>query len=268
MEPATYTVSIAVPGFVTLVKKSVVVGDQQFLTLDFQLQVGASSQSVEVVSGIPQIDTSQASNGQLLNSQKLEDLPAVNRNPYVFERLDNNVVNASTVEGNSKFSDQSGVANVSIAGGPPNVNNYLIDGVPVTNLNNLSVFIPSIEAVQEINLQANTYDAEIGRTGGGTFNTVLKSGTNVLHGVLYGIDGQTAWAARTYFLKPGSPYNINYFNYAGAIGGPIRIPHLYNGKDKTFFWITDEGYKGNADLTTTTYVPTALERQGDFSDPV
>jgi trimeric autotransporter adhesin len=265
VEPATYTVSIAAPGFENLVKKSVVVGAQQFLTLDFQLKLGSSTESVEVAAGTAQVDVADASNGQLLNPQKLENLPAVNRNPYVFERLDNNVVNASTVAGNSKFSDQTGVANVSIAGGPPNVNNYLVDGVPITNLNNLSVFIPSIEAVQEINLQANTYDAEIGRTGGGTFNTVLKSGTNVLHGVLYGEDGQTAWAARTYFLKPGSPYNINYFNYAGAIGGPVRIPHLYNGKDKTFFWVTEEGYKGNADLTTTTYVPTALERQGDFS---
>ncbi len=265
VEPATYTISVVAPGFATLVQKSVVVGDQQFLTLDFQLKVGSNTQSVQVTAGIPLIDVSDASDGQLLGSQKLENLPAVNRNPYVFERLDNNVVNASTVAGNSKFSDQSGVANVSIAGGPPNVNNYLVDGVPITNLNNISVFIPSIEAVQEINLQANTYDAEIGRTGGGTFNTVLKSGTNVLHGVLYGVDGQTAWAARTYFLKPNSPYNINYFNYAGAIGGPIRIPHLYNGKDKTFFWLTDEGYKGNADLTATAYVPTALERQGDYS---
>ena len=265
VEPATYTVSVAAAGFTTLVKKSVVVGAQQFLTLDFQLKVGSNTQSVEVTAGADLVDVSDASNGQLLNSQKLEDFPAVNRNPYVFERLDNNVVNASTVAGNSKFSDQSGTANVSIAGGPPNVNNYLVDGVPITNLNNVSVFIPSIEAVKEINLQANTYNAEIGRTGGGTFNAVLKSGTNVLHGVLYGVDGQTAWAARTYFLKPGSPYNINYFNYAGAIGGPVRIPHLYNGTDKTFFWLTDEGYKGNADLTITTYVPTALERQGDFS---
>ena len=265
VEPATYTVLIAAPGFEKLVKRSVVVGTQQFLTLDLLLKVGLSTESVEVAAGEAQVNVADASNGQLLNSQKMANLPAINRNPYVFERLDNNVVNGSAVEGNSKISDQSGVANVSIAGGPLNVNNYLVDGVPITNLNNVSVFIPSIEAVREINLQANTYDAEIGRTGGGTFNTVLKSGTNALHGVLYGIDGQTAWAARSYFLKPSSPYNINYFNYAGAIGGPVRIPHLYNGADKTFFWITEEGYKGNAVLTSTTYVPTALERQGDFS---
>jgi hypothetical protein len=265
VEPATYTVSVAAAGFEKLVKKSVVVGDQQFLTLDFQLKVGSSTQSIEVTAGAPLVDVSDASNGQHLDSQKLEDLPAINRNPYVFERLDNNVVNAATVAGNSKFSDQSGVANVSIAGGPPNVNNYLVDGVPITNLDNQSVFIPAIEAVKEVNLQANTYDAEIGRTGGGTFNTVLKSGTNAIHGVLWGVDGQTAWAARTYFLKPGSPYDIDFDNYAAAVGGPIRIPHVYNGKDKTFFWLTDEGYKGNANVTITTYVPTALERTGDFS---
>ncbi len=265
VEPATYTISIASPGFAKLLQKSIVIGGQQFLTLDFHLAVGSSSESIQVDTLTPLVNVSDASNGQLLNAQKLEDLPSQNRNPYVFERLDNNIINASTVAGNSKFSDQSGAANVSIAGGPVNSNNYLIDGVPITNLNNLSVIIPSIEAIQEINLQANTCDAEIGRTGGGTFNTVLKSGTNVLHGVLYGEVGQTAWAARTYFLKPGSPYNIDYFNYAGAIGGPVRIPHIYNGKDKTFFWLTEEGYKGNAVLTATAYVPTDLERQGDFS---
>jgi hypothetical protein len=109
VEPATYTISVTAPGFATLVQKSVVVGGQQFLTLDFQLKVGSSTQSVEVTAETALADISDASNGQLLDTRKLENLPAVNRNPYVFERLDNNVVNASTVAGNSKFSDQSGV---------------------------------------------------------------------------------------------------------------------------------------------------------------
>jgi hypothetical protein len=147
---------------------------------------------VEVTADVALAEISDASNRQLLDTRKLQNLPAVNRSPYVFERLYNHVVNASTIAGNSKSSDQSDVSNVSIAAGPPNVNNHLVDGVPITNLNNISVFIPSIEAVQEINIQANTYDAEIGRVGRGTFNTALKSGTNVLHGVLYGVDGQTA----------------------------------------------------------------------------
>jgi hypothetical protein len=264
VEPATYTISIVATGFKKVERKSVVVGTQQFLTLDFRLEIGSVDQSVDVTSAVPLVDVSSASNGQVFDTQKLENLPAPMRNPYLFERLDNNVVNASTISGNSKFSDQTGVSNVSIAGGPPAANNYLIDGVPITDVTNRSVIIPPLEAIKEVSLQANTYDAEVGRTGGGTFSTVLKSGTNALHGVLYAETAQTAWAALPYFFKSGV-YNIDYYNYAGAIGGPIRIPHIYDGGDKTFFWITEEGYQNRSASTAAVYVPTSAERTGDFS---
>jgi hypothetical protein len=265
VEPAPYTISVASSGFATLEQKSITIGSQQFLTLDYQLEVGTVSQNVEVTSTLPLVDLSDASNGQVLSTHLLQNLVAPMRDPYLFERLNNNVVNASTISGNSKFSDQTGIANVSIAGGPPNANNYLVDGVPITDLQNRSVIVPSIEAVQEINLQANTYDAEVGRTGGGTFNTVLKSGTNTLHGALYGETGQTSWAAKPYFFTKGNPYDIDYYNYAGAIGGPVWIPHIYDGRNKTFFWITEEGYQNRSASTAAVYVPTAAERAGDFS---
>lgn len=265
VEPAIYTISVVAAGFTRMDRHPVTVGAQQFLTVDFQLQPGSISQSVDVTAAPPLIDVATASNGQVIDSRKLENLPPVARNPYLFEKLENNVAATSAINGNSKFDDQNGISQVSIAGGPPASNNYLVDGVPITDLNNRSVIIPSLEAINEINVQSNTYDAEIGRTGGGTFNTVLKSGTNTLHGALYGQTRQTDWAAKPYFFTAGSPYNVDYYNYAGALGGPIVIPHVYNGKNKTFFHISEEGFRQLNVTTATFYVPTALERTGDFS---
>src|SRR5260370_15373854 len=181
VEPATYTISIVATGFKKVERKSIAVGTQQFLTLDFHLEIGSIDQSVEVTSARPLGDVSNASNGQVFDTHKLENLPAPIRNPYLFERLDNNVVNASTVSGNSKFSDQTGVSNVSIAGGPPAANNYLIDGVPITDVTHRSEIIPPLEAIKEVSLQANTYDAEVRRTGGGPLSPGRKPGANTLH---------------------------------------------------------------------------------------
>lgn len=265
VEPGTYTMSISADGFQSIEHSSIVVDTQQFVTLDFQLRIGSVSQIIAVTTAVPLADVSDASNGQVLDTHELEALPPAARDPYLFERLDNNVVVTSALNGNSKFDDQSGLSQVSIAGGPIASNNYLVDGVPITDLNNRSVIIPSIEAVKEIDIQANTYDAEIGRTGGGTFNTVLKSGTNGLHGSLFGETRQTPWEGKSYFLQPGAAYDVDYYNYAGAIGGPVIIPKIYNGKNKTFFFLAQEGYRQRNATTTQYYVPTAAERSGNFS---
>lgn len=265
VEPGTYALSLSASGFTGIERHGIVVGVQQFLTLDFEMSVGSVNQTVVVTAAVPLINVSNASNGQVLDTQKLKTLPPVTRNPYLFERLDNNVAVTSTPSGNTKSDDQNGISQVTMAGGPVASNNYLVDGVPITDLNNRSVIIPTIEAVKEIDVQANTYDAEIGRTGGGTFNTVLNSGTNGLHGSLFGQTQQTNWAAHPFFFKPGAAYNVDYYNYAGSIGGPVVIPHVYDGRNKTFFFISEEGYRQRNANTAQYYVPTAAERAGDFS---
>jgi hypothetical protein len=265
VEPAGYRIAVSAPGFARVERKSVTIGAQQFLTLDFQLELSSVNEQIEVTAAPPLVNVSTASNGQVIDTRQLQNLPPVARNPYLFEKLENNVAATAAINGNSKFDDQNGISQVSVAGGPPASNNYMVDGVPITDLNNRSVIIPSPDAIAEINLQANTYDAEAGRTGGGTFNTVLKSGTNSLHGTLYGQTRHTNWAAHPFFFAAGSPYNVDYYNYAGSIGGPVLIPRVYNGKNKTFFQITEEGFRQRNATTATYYVPTALERSGDFS---
>ena len=266
VDPATYTLAVEAPGFKKFQHKDVVIGTQQFLTLDPKMEVGAVSESIQVTEEVPLIETSNASTGQELDRQKLTDLPMLGRNPFMFSKISQSVVPVGDPRFN-RFQDQSGSSQISIAGGPVRGNNYLIDGVPITDFQNRAVIIPSIEATQEVKLQANTYDAEVGRTGGGIFNTFLKSGSNGLHGSLLGYTRQTDWLANSFFYnsaglaRPETPF----YNYGTSLGGPVYIPHVYNGKNRTFFWAVFEGYRQKSPLSQNLTVPTLAERNGDFS---
>ncbi|MEG9432331.1 TonB-dependent receptor [Terriglobus sp. ADX1] len=259
VDPGTFDLSVTANGFSVYTQKGVIVATQQTVALDIPLTVGSSGVVVEVTSAAPAIDTATAQNGQVFDAQKLVDLPNLGRNPFLLTKLNNNVTAVGDPRFN-RFQDQSGSSAISIAGGPINMNNYLIDGVPVTDFSNRAVIIPSVEAVQEMKTQTNTYDAEAGRTGGGVFNTLLKSGTNTLHGNLYGSTRQTNWSANTWINnRTGAPRpNIAQYSYEGSLGGPIW-------KDKTFFWVTEEGYRQRSPLGANYYLPTAAEKAGDFS---
>ncbi|NUQ30293.1 MAG: TonB-dependent receptor [Acidobacteriaceae bacterium] len=266
VDPGTFDLTVTSSNFQTYVRKGVSVATQQTVTIDTPLAVGASSTTVEVTADAPLVDSSTASNGQVFDTQKLQDLPNLGRNPFLLTKLNTNVTATGDPRFN-RFQDQSGSSAISVSGGPINGNNYEIDGVPITDFSNRAVIIPSVDAVQEMKIQTNTYDAEMGRTGGGNFNTLLKSGTNTLHGNLLGTTRQTNWSANTWnnnYNGSARP-NITQYTYEGSIGGPVRIPHLYNGKDKTFFWLTEEGYRQRSPLAANYYLPTAAERSGDFS---
>src|ERR1700688_852121 len=190
IDPAAYSVTVEAPGFKKLEKSGVIVATAEFLTIDLKLEVGAVTSSVQVNEEVPLIETANASNGQVLDIQKMTDLPNLGRNPFLLAKLSSNVVAAGDPRFN-RFQDQSGSSQISVVGGPVRGNNYLIDGVLITDSTNRAVIIPSIEATQEMKLQAGTYDATMGRTGGGVFNTLLKSGTHDYHAALFGYTRQT-----------------------------------------------------------------------------
>ncbi|HVW87056.1 MAG TPA: TonB-dependent receptor, partial [Bryobacteraceae bacterium] len=275
LNPATYTITAEKPGFKTLQKKGVVVNTQEFLGVDLQLTIGEVTESINVSEDAPLLETTNASTGQVIDGQKLADLPNMGRNPfYEGVKISQNVVPGGDPKFN-RMEDQSGSSQISIAGGPIRGNNYTLDGIAITDSINRAVIIPSIEAVQEVKLQINTYDAEFGRTGGGTFNSFLKSGTNDFHGAAFGYTWIQSWLANTYFANAAgrdASGNLKqpvasqpFYNYGGAIGGPIVIPKIYNGRNKTFFWVTGEGYRQSEAATSQLSVPTALEKKGDFS---
>lgn len=279
--PDTYTVKITMDGFKASENKNVVVDSGNTIPLDVKLQIGSATQSVEVTATEDLVNNGTSYNGQLIDSQKLQNLPNPGRNPFLFSKLDNNV----TPVGDPRFvrfQDQSGSSTISIAGGPISSNNYSVDGIPITDFSNRAVIIPSIEAVEEMKLQSNTYDAELGRTSGGMFNTTLRSGSTALHGVLQGETRQTNWGANLFFnnrtplkdasgnvISPQTPRGAaEFYSYVGSIGGPIPLPHWLGGRDKTFFWLTEEGYRQRSPLTAANSfaVPSPLQLAGDFSE--
>jgi hypothetical protein len=277
--PGRYSVTVTSEGFKRSEASGIAVDSGSTVGHDVKMELGSTSQSIEVTAADPIVDNTTSYNGQTIDSQKLQNLPNPGRNPFLFSKLDTSV----TPVGDPRFvrfQDQSGSSTISIAGGPMSSNNYSVDGVPITDFSNRAVIIPSIEAVEEVRVQANTYDAEIGRTSGGMFNTTLKSGSGALHGVLQGETRQTNWGANTFFNNR-SPTTINgvsypqtprgaaeFYSYVGSLSGPIPLPRWLGGRDKTFFAITEEGYRQRSPYVNSTQfvVPTELQRNGDFSE--
>ena len=175
--PGVYTVKASLTGFKTYEQKGVRVGAQQFVTIDVTLEVGALQETITVTGEAPLIDTSTASTGAVISTEQLNTLPSGGRSAFLF------AVTVPTVvaSGDSQFNrqqDQTNASLLSLGGGTRRGNNYLIDGVPVTDLRNRASANPTIEALEDVAVQVHTYDAETGRTGGGIFNTATKSGGN------------------------------------------------------------------------------------------
>ncbi|MCS7024785.1 MAG: TonB-dependent receptor [Bryobacteraceae bacterium] len=264
--PATYVITAEAPGFKRLERPGVLVATQQFLTIDLKLELGQVTESVMVTEEIPLMETSNASTGQVIDRQKLVDLPNLGRNPFMMAKIAPNVVQVGDPRFN-RMQDQSGSSQISIAGGPVRGNNYLLDGIPITDANNRAIIIPTIEAVGEVKIQANTYDAEMGRTGGGVFNAYLKSGSNEIHGSAFGYMRQGSWLANDFFNnRNGVPRpNTPFRNYGASFGGPIWIPKLYQGRNRSFFWLAGEAYRQKSAVSQEFALPTQAERSGDFS---
>ncbi len=269
LDPGTYTVSITMPGFKTFETKGNMVTLGATSTVDATLTVGTTGETVEVVADTLSLNTASASAGQLFNAQQIEDLPLLGRNPFMLEAFDANVVTL----GDPRYvraEDQTGSSQVSLAGAPSNSNSYVVDGIPISTSSGGVTFIPAIESVSDAKVQANTYDSEVGRSGGGIFDSTLKSGSSKYHGVLYGETRQTAWASNLWFntfANAGTPSDETYI-YEGGFGGPLPFANKVSWLKDTFFWVDEAGYRQGQPLTgvtTSFYTPTVAERAGDFS---
>jgi len=259
--PGTYSVKAVLEGFRTFERKGLSIGTQQFITLDLPMQIGSFEEAITVTGAAPLLETSNASVGRVLDNKTIEALPALNRNAYMSA-----VITVPTVQaqGNPYFSrmeDQSNGSLVSLGGGPLRANNYLLDGVSVTDLTGRTTVFVTPEAIEEMKVQVHTYDAEMGRSGGGVFNTTGRSGTNVFRG---GVLGQMRpnWSMKQPYFDQvaGKPkLDTPYYRYwGGSIGGPIK-------ENKTFFWFAHEGYQTGSAQSASLFLPTDRELAGDFS---
>ncbi len=257
--PGTYTVRASVAGFKTFERQDVRIGTQQFLTLDIVLEIGAVEERITVVAEAPLIETSNASTGDVLDRATLETLPSISR--MVF--LVSNTVPTVTYTGNphmNRMQDQTEASRLALGGGISVGNNYLLDGFPITDLQNRASASPSIEALEDLKVQVHTYDAEMGRTGGGMFNATAKSGTNRLQGAAFFLARPSGLIGQNFFLRLQNRPDPHQFwrNAGGGVGGPIV-------RSRTFFWAAAEGYRDGLTQNGNLHVPTAAERTGDFS---
>src|SRR5260370_32432084 len=196
--PGSYTLKASLPGFKTFERAGSNIGTQPFITLDIALEVGARTEEIKVTADAPLLETSNASHGTVLDTLALETLPAPGRNAFMIG------VSVPTVipSGDAQFNrqqDQTNASLLSLGDGRRRGNNYTLDGVPITDMRNRASAKPTIEAWDDVKVQVHTYDAELGRTGGGAFNTTLRSGTNSFHGSAF------------YQTRPLSLSKNNYF---------------------------------------------------------
>ena len=262
--PATYTLKVQLAGYKTYESKGLIVGTQQFITLDVTLEVGALEESITVTGQSPLIDTSTASTGGVLDKATLDSLPAPGRNAFLIGIT----VPSFTPVGDPQFNrqqDQTNASRVSLGGGGIRANNYLVDGVPITELRGRAVLNPTIEALEEVKVQVHTYDSEMGRTGGGVFNVAARSGSNVYRGSGF-YQTRPVWGQElNYFDKVAGKTKENtglsdayYRLYGGGAGGPVV-------KNRTFFWAATEGYRSGTTRNLAEIWPSAKQRNGDFS---
>ncbi len=257
--PGTYTVKGVLTGFKTFENKGIRVATQQFVTMDIKLDVGQLQETITVTGEAPLIDTSNASTGSVIDSRQMESLPSAGRSAFLFAVTVPTVVASGDAQFNRQ-QDQTNASLLSLGGGARRANNYLIDGVPVTDLRNRATANPNIEAIEGVNVQVHQYDAETGRTGGGTFNVATKSGGNSFSGSGF-YQARPRWGTSNNFFSElaGVPLPETYFHQGGGgFGGPIA-------KNRTFFWFSVEGYGSNTTRNAPTRLPTALEKAGNFS---
>ena len=257
--PGVYTIKAGLTGFKTFENKGIRVGTQQFVTMDIKLDVGQLQETITVTGESPLIDTSNASTGGVIDSRQLESLPSGGRSAFLFAVTIPTVVASGDAQFNRQ-QDQTNASLLSLGGGARRANNYLVDGVPVTDLRNRASANPSMESLEGVNVQVHQYDAETGRTGGGTFNVATKSGGNEWHGSGF-YQTRPKWGAANgfYSVLNGSPLpDVNFQLGGGGFGGPVI-------KNRTFFWYGQEGYQSTTTRNGSLRFPTAREKAGDFS---
>jgi trimeric autotransporter adhesin len=259
VDAGNYAVKAAVSGFKTFERKGIRIGTQQFVTLDVVLEVGTIEETITVTADVPLIETSNASHADVLDAKTLETLPSVGGNIFLMAVTVPTVQSSGDTHWN-RMQDQSGASTLSVGGGGVRANNYLLDGFPITDLQNRSATNPSGEMVEDVRIQVHTYDAEMGRTGGGVFNTTARAGSNQFRGSALYLGRPSALIGGGFFNEiRGLDTNDQYWRRgAGGIGGPVL-------RNKTFFYFGADVYRDAQAQNANLRVPTAAMRNGDFS---
>jgi hypothetical protein len=260
LRPATYRVTVEAPGFQTAVVDNITLEVDQKVRVDATMKAGAQTETVTVNAAAVALDTDNAAISHTISNTQVENLPLEGRNFTQFLLLG---AGAVTVGGEQGSMRQGKGDAISINGARPTSNNYTLDGLVNTDtaLNTPAVIL-SVDAMQEFREQTATYSAEYGFSAN-QVNIVSKSGGNDLHGSVFWFGRNDALDARTPFAGPNPKLRQNQFGFVAS--GPVYLPKIYNGRNKTFWLVNYEGWRIKTGATVQGFVPDLAQVGGDFS---
>ena len=265
--PGVYDVRISAPGFRPMARRGIELQVQQTARIDFALQLGQVSEVVEVTSKTSLLTTEDATVGTVIENRRIVDLPLNGRNALGLVFLSPNVTAGFGNSNVGATGDRGVFSSVSIAGARPTFNHYTLDGLENTYVEGNSYsFLPSIDALQEFKIQSGVYPAEFGREIG-QINISTKSGGNQYHGALFEFLRNSALDARNYDFTPARPPKdpFRWNQYGFTLGGPVRIPKLFDGRNRLFFMSNFEGFRQRRQIRLFSDVPSQQMRGGDFN---
>jgi hypothetical protein len=259
----SYMLTVTAEGFQKATTKVIEVQVGQIVRQDLILPIGTANTTVEVASTAPLLSTDSATVGTVITNKQVVELPVNGRGFYRLAQLTPGAALLPPT-GNSLAIRPEVVNGNVISGIRGSATSFLMDGVDVSEQHQGGTFIQtSIDALQEFSVVQSPYSAEYNR-GGAFFNATTKPGTNRYHGVLFEFLRNDALDARNYFSLTRQRQKRNQFG--GNLGGPLTIPHLYRGQDRTFFFFNYEGQRLRTGLVNNIIVPTDARRAGNFSD--
>jgi hypothetical protein len=256
LQPGRYQVEAALTGFRRTSQGPLSVAVNEETRLDFVLELGELAENITVQGESSVVQTTTAAIGKLIEEKQIVALPLIDRNFASLGLLTPGV----TTRGQSTTDAQ-----YVVHGQRQDANNFQLDGVANVTLGNNSVQArPNVDAVQEFKIQTSNFSAEFGRNAGSVVQVVTKSGTNELHGNGWEFVRNDRFQARNFFSQ-GDPPPLRQNQFGGTLGGPLVIPGMYAGRNRTFFFGSYEGFRSTRGLTRQTVVATAQERSGDLS---
>lgn len=275
--PGTYRIVVEAPGFKKYIREGIALQVNDKLEIDAILEVGGSQETVTVTADAGVIETGTASMGQVVDSRRVSELPTPHGDPFFLIGLAGGTTfGAAAVGGRDVRLDRpfepTHITGYSIDGTRPNRGDVTIDGAPSTSVANAfevtASYVPPTDIIQEVKVQTASFDAQFGNTEGGVTNIVIKSGTNDLNGSAYWVKMPSKLSANDFYAnRNGTPRpSIPYDRPGFTLTGPVRLPKIYDGRNRTFFswgyeYIKDIRTRNNGNRT----VPTDAMKAGDFS---
>ncbi|MEX2261299.1 MAG: TonB-dependent receptor [Bryobacteraceae bacterium] len=258
-----YEVSFSANGFRTEVNKGLILQVAQRARLDITMQTGSVTESIDVTAEVPIINTEDAVFGDVIENKRVVELPLNGRNFNTLALLTPNIQNG--IPGGATLQNfLAGGIGIWAHGNRDTDNEWNLDGATMNvGFYNWNSFNPSIDAVQEFKIQTGTFSAEFGFQAGANVNIVTKSGTNSLHGTLFNFLRNDKMDARGFF--PTSKPKLRQNQFGGTVGGPVYIPKIYDGRDKTFFFSNYEGIRIRQEQFGRFIFPTDEQRAGNMT---